>query len=453
MKITKAQVEKVDKKEYLMIGFIDEDKKQNVEYMINFRDDKGIMYAESRRLLDYANELKISGKLTKEQELEFVSRLEKMNDLVATISTKPIKSNKAVKYALAFVGIFVGGACVGVGVESCQGKQQAEADTAIETISNAKTTENVKTVGNNDGYTVSVEDAIEDEVVARVTNAVTVMDAYDTEVIAYNAAKYLNDELKLNISQESINATTYAFNQEYITEEATKELIDAGFIKADYEDVYVDTLQTRDSINNNNSMSSEDKEGKIEIISYSIFCGNERDKKLADEFAEALKENKKIRPELRRLSDKLAEVKPDEKKYAETLKEYEETAKPIVANWNRFMVYGGLKDESELGDVKPFSFDMHQSSIAGAWIAMQQLQPFSVYAGIAGVPSEEIEFASNVNKGENKVEFYNEIIDGKPVGGEQVDVSTRDSRVFLDVSTQINALRKNLGEACETKTR
>ena len=124
MKITKAQVEKVDKKEYLMIGFIDEDKKQNVEYMINFRDDKGIMYAESRRLLDYANELKISGKLTKEQELEFVSRLEKMNDLVATISTKPIKSNKAVKYALAFVGIFVGGACVGVGVESCQGKQQ-----------------------------------------------------------------------------------------------------------------------------------------------------------------------------------------------------------------------------------------------------------------------------------------------------------------------------------------
>ena len=225
MKITKAQVEKVENKEYLMIGFIDEDKKQNVEYMINFRDDKGIMYAESRRLLDYAKSLELSGKLSKEQELDFVSRLEKMNDLVVSISTKPIKSTKTLKYALAFAGIFGLGACIGLGVESCNAQKQAEADTAIETINNAKTTENIKTVGNNDGYTASVEDAIEDEVVSRVTNAVTVMDAYDTEVIAYNAAKYLNDELKLNISQESINATAYVMNQEYITKEATKELI------------------------------------------------------------------------------------------------------------------------------------------------------------------------------------------------------------------------------------
>ena len=89
--------------------------------------------------------------------------------------------------------------------------------------------------------------------------------------IANEKYEYLNEELKLGISQQSINSMTYIMNQENgIDNDETMQLIADGFIASDAADVFPQTLETTNVINNNNALTTEDDTRKVKDVYYSL---------------------------------------------------------------------------------------------------------------------------------------------------------------------------------------
>lgn len=315
------------------------------------------------------------------------------------------KDAKAWKKALAIVGgIALAGAVAYFGGKA---------------ISNMGTKDNT-----NNGNDTVTEETIstpideKDEIKKAVENTVVDLTVEDVEKIAYEAGKYLNDELKLGISQNSINAVTFIMNQENgLDENETKALIDAGFISSDAADVFPATLETTNVINQNNALTTEDETRKV--ISYSMFAANERDKELCDAFAFDIEENQKACAELN-----------GGRKENETDEDYEArmtaARNRIWTKWESFETYGGLT-QGETG----LPYMVTQGSVASQWVALQQLRPYSTAYAKSGLGlskeetkkmQERINFASGVGK----------------------DASV----VFVDFSSMYNLTNHNLGEAC-----
>ena len=242
---------------------------------------------------------------------------------------------------------------------------------------------------------VTIEQEVEDQTV-EVTNLI----AEDVKAIANDAIAYYNDELGLKIAPQAIQAVTYMMNQEYINAEEAAELINQGFIPDDAKDMMAASLPATSTINNNNAMAIED--GR-EVASYEVFTKDPWTLKLLQSFD---KDNK----ELARLTAILRDANA-------TQEEKVEAQKAIVAIWESFEAYGGLIDkETDL------PMNHVNSSVPGAFVSLQYLQPYSVAAGKAGVSQEDIKFAS----GEGK----------------------NASVVFVDFSSMFNTTEKNLGAAC-----
>ena len=250
-----------------------------------------------------------------------------------------------------------------------------------------------------------------------VEDAVLNVSVEDVEKIAADANEYLNDELGLNIPQKSINATVFIMNQENgLDAEETRQLIESGFIASDPSDVFPATLAATSTINRANAMTVENPDAPV--ISYSIFTANEDDKKLCDAFATDIKENQET---CATLNDLYAQIKDaDNKKNKELSDElnnqFEEVKAPVISNWESYKNYGIVTDvQTELPTTQK------TSSIAGQWVSLQQIQPYSAAAGLARVPQKEID-------------FYN-------------GVGTNSTVVFVDFSSMYNLTVKNLGDA------
>ena len=273
---------------------------------------------------------------------------------------------------------------------------------------------------------VTTEQTIEpveekDEIKTVVEDTVVNLTVDDVEKIAYEAGKYLNEDLKLNISQHSINAVTYIMNQENgIDEVETKELIDAGFISADVADVFPATLETTNEINRNNALTTED--ASREVISYSIFAANKRTKELCDAFAEDIKENQVA----------CAELNGGKQEY-ETNEAYEArmelNRKAIWSNWESYESYGGLNEKETY-----LPYAVTQGDVASQWVSLQQIQPYSAaYAksGLGLTKEDQKAIQARIN-------FAN-------------GIGNDASKVFVDFSTMYNVTAHNLGEACNVE--
>ncbi|MBR1376254.1 MAG: hypothetical protein IJ565_00350 [Bacilli bacterium] len=259
-----------------------------------------------------------------------------------------------------------------------------------------------------------VEETVEtnEDDLSSVLNTVNDLSVEDVEKLAYDASKFLNGDLGLGISQQSINSTVFIMNQENgIDEEETKELIESGFIASDPADVFPATLETTNVINKNNALTTEDPNRSV--ISYAVFTADERTKELCDAFVEDTIDNQEACAVLNSSTA--------------TKEEKEAARKIITANWTSFKQYGGI----EAGKTD-LPYDVNQGSIASQWVSLQQLQPYSVAAGKAGVSQKDIDFASGIGK--------------------------NSSVVFVDFASMYNLTAKNLGKAqsaefalCEVK--
>ena len=235
------------------------------------------------------------------------------------------------------------------------------------------------------------------------TEEVIVLTADDVRDIANNAIAYLNDDLGLKISPESIQAYTFLKGQRFMTPEEAAKLIESNFIPSDPRDMMATSLPASSTINRNNAMAINTP--GMTIVNYSIFSTPQdtRTIELDNAFY-----NETV--ELQRLC---AIVESPT-----ATKEEKDAAKAsIEAIWTSFEAYGGLNNEQT-----NLPMDHVNSTIEGAFDSLQMLQPYSVAAGVAGVSQSRINFAS----------------------GEGRDSSV----VFVDFSTMYNTTEKNLGLAC-----
>ncbi len=236
------------------------------------------------------------------------------------------------------------------------------------------------------------------------TEEVIVLTADDVRDIANNAIAYLNDDLGLKISPESIQAYTFLKGQRFMTPEEAAKLIESKFIPSDPRDMMATSLPASSTINRNNAMAINTP--GMTIVNYSIFSTPQdtRTVELDNAFY-----NETV--ELQRLC---AIVES-----STATKEEKDAAKAAIeAIWTSFEAYGGLNNEQT-----NLPMDHVNSTIEGAFDSLQMLQPYSVAAGIAGVSQSRINFAS----------------------GEGRDASV----VFVDFSTMYNTTEKNLGLACD----